>query len=133
MNINYEKVRKLHSFHGVVLRGNETFDELLEIEKDRKKRIEYLMNRIDNLNHTDIKLDILFVDDNSSDLTQSYILSLSKKHAFIKYIFRKNKVGIGSAHKDGIKYCYKKKYDLIITMDADGTHDPKYLKQMISI
>ena len=59
MNINYEKVRKLHSFHGVVLRGNETFDELLEIEKDRKKRIEYLMNRIDNLNHTDIKLDIL--------------------------------------------------------------------------
>ena len=81
---------------------------------------------------TNIKLDILFVDDNSSDLTQSYILSLSKKHAFIKYIFRKNKIGIGSAHKDGIKYCYKKKYDLIITMDADGTHDPKYLKQMIS-
>lgn len=80
---------------------------------------------------TNIKLDILFVDDNSSDLTQSHILFLSKKHAFIKYIFRKNKIGIGSAHKDGIKYCYKKKYDLIITMDADGTHDPKYLKQMI--
>jgi hypothetical protein len=59
MNIDYNKVRKLHSFHGVVLKGNETFDELLEIEKDRKKRIEYLMNRIDNLNHTNIKLDIL--------------------------------------------------------------------------
>ena len=59
MNINYEKIRKLHSFHGVVLRGNETFDELLKIEQDRKKRIEYLMDRIDNLNHTDIKLDIL--------------------------------------------------------------------------
>ncbi len=57
---------------------------------------------------TNIKLDILFVDDNSSDLTQSYILSLSKKHAFIKYIFRKNKIGIGSAHKDGIKYWRKK-------------------------
>ena len=24
-----------------------------------------------------------------------------------------------------------KKYNLIITMDADGTHDPKYFKQMI--
>ena len=44
----------------------------------------------------------------------------------------KKKTGIGSAHKDGIKFCYKKKYDLIITMDADGTHDPKYLKKMIS-
>ena len=59
MNINYDQVIKLHSFHGIVLRGNETFDELLKIEQDRKKRIEYLMDRIDNLNHTDIKLDIL--------------------------------------------------------------------------
>ena len=57
--IDHNKVLKLNSFYGVKLRGNETFDELLEIEKDRKKRIEYLMNRIDNLNHTDIKLDIL--------------------------------------------------------------------------
>ena len=56
---NYNKAIKLHSFHGVVLRGNETFEELLEIEQDKKKRIECLMNRIDNLNHTDIKLDIL--------------------------------------------------------------------------
>ena len=46
--------------------------------------------------------------------------------------FEKKKIGIGSAHKDGIKLCYQKKYDLIITMDADGTHDPKYLKEMIS-
>ena len=59
MKINYDEVIKLHSFHGIILRGNETFDELLEIEKDRKKRLEYLMNRIDNLNHKDIKLDIL--------------------------------------------------------------------------
>ena len=59
MKINYDEIIRLHSFHGIVLRGNETFDELLEIEKDRKKRIEYLMNQINNLNHTDIKLDIL--------------------------------------------------------------------------
>ena len=59
MSINYNEVIKLYSFHGIVLRGNETFDELLKIEQDRKKRIEYLMDRIDNLNHTDIKLDIL--------------------------------------------------------------------------
>ena len=51
MKINYDEVIKLHSFHGIILRGNETFNELLEIEKDRKKRIEYLMNQINNLNH----------------------------------------------------------------------------------
>ena len=39
MNINYKQVSKLNSFNGVKLRGNETFDELLEIERDRKERL----------------------------------------------------------------------------------------------
>ena len=81
---------------------------------------------------TKIKLDILFVDDNSLDGSQQEIINFSKKYNFIKYIFRKNKLGIGSAHKDGIKYCYKKRYDLIITMDCDGTHDPKYFSKLIN-
>ena len=80
---------------------------------------------------TKINLDILFIDDNSSDNTRLIIKKLSKKNKKIKFIFRNNKKGIGSAHKDAIKYAYKKKYNLIITMDADGTHDPKYFKQMI--
>ena len=33
MKINHKKVEKLKSFNGVKLRGDETFDELLEIEK----------------------------------------------------------------------------------------------------
>ena len=41
-------------------------------------------------------------------------------------------MGIGSAHKDGLIWSYKRNYKTIITMDADGTHDPKYFKQMIS-
>ena len=39
MKINHKQVSKLNSFNGVKLIGNETFDELLEIEKDRKERI----------------------------------------------------------------------------------------------
>lgn len=80
---------------------------------------------------TKTNLDILFIDDNSSDNTRLIIQKLSKKNKKIKFIFRNKKKGIGSAHKDAIKYAYKKKYNLIITMDADGTHDPKYFKQMI--
>ena len=53
---------------------------------------------------TKIKLDILFVDDNSSDKSQELIKKLCKKNKNVKYIFRKNKVGIGSANKDAIKY-----------------------------
>jgi hypothetical protein len=39
MKINYEEVKKLKSFYGVKLKGNETFDELLKIEKDFNQRI----------------------------------------------------------------------------------------------
>jgi len=80
---------------------------------------------------TKIKLDILFIDDSSTDKTQLIIRNLKKKYSFVSYIFRKGKIGIGSAHRDGIKYAYKKKYDLLITMDADGTHNPKYFKTII--
>ena len=39
-------------------------------------------------------------------------------------------MGIGSAHKDGLKYAYKNRYNIILTMDADGTHDPKYINNL---
>ena len=96
---------------------------------NEEKNIIKLFN---NIKKTKIKLNILFVDDNSSDQTQKLIIFLKNKYNYIDYLFRKKKIGNGSANKNGIKLCYKKKYDLIITMDADGTHDPKYLKKMIT-
>ena len=38
MKINHKKVEQLKSFEGVELKGNETFDELLEIEKEQEKK-----------------------------------------------------------------------------------------------
>ena len=35
MKINHKKVEQLKSFEGVELKGSETFDELLEIEKEQ--------------------------------------------------------------------------------------------------
>ena len=76
-------------------------------------------------------IDILFIDDNSMDDTQKNILILKKKFKNIFLIKRKKKLGIGSAHKDGIKWAIKKKYTLLVTMDCDGTHDPYYIKKII--
>ena len=62
MKINHKQVSKLNSFNGVKLRGNETFDELLEIEKNRKEQI-----ALDNANiqrvDAQIKLPKQFVKD----------------------------------------------------------------------
>ena len=77
------------------------------------------------------KFDLLFIDDNSPDNTKKEIKELIKKNKNIKLIMREKKMGIGSAHKFGFKWGYGRNYFKIITMDSDGTHDPKYIKDMI--
>jgi dolichol-phosphate mannosyltransferase len=95
---------------------------------NERKNITILFKKIKKI---DQRLNILFVDDNSTDGTREEILDLKKKNKSINFIFRPKKMGIGSAHKDGLKYAYKKKYKIILTMDADGTHNPKYIKKLI--
>ena len=53
--------------------------------------------------------EFIFVDNNSTDGTREEILYLKKRNKSIYYIFRPRKLGIGSAHKDGLKFAYKKK------------------------
>ena len=95
---------------------------------NEKNNIEILF---DKLIRTNLVFDLLFIDDNSIDGSQDVIKNLSKNNENIDYIFRPQKMGVGSAHKDGFIWAYKKYYKTIITMDADGTHDPKYLKYLI--
>jgi dolichol-phosphate mannosyltransferase len=75
--------------------------------------------------------DLLIIDDNSPDGTQNIVKKLNLKNVFL--IIRKNKNGIGSAHKVGLKWGYKRNYKKIITMDADGTHNPKYIKALLNV
>ena len=95
---------------------------------NEKENIKILFNK---LTATNIAFDLLFIDDNSSDGSQEVIKDLVKKNQNINYIFRLKKMGIGSAHKDGLIWSYKKNYKIIITMDGDRTHDPKYIKYLI--
>lgn len=76
---------------------------------------------------------VLFIDDQSLDGTLNKLNFLKKNNKNIFIIKRKKKLGIGSAHKKGILWGYKNKYNYIITMDADGTHDPIYISKMLKI
>ena len=76
--------------------------------------------------------DILFLDDNSPDGTGELIDELIEKNSNTFVIHRTGKLGIGSAHLEGIKWAYNKKYDVLITMDCDFTHSPSYIYNFIS-
>ena len=76
------------------------------------------------------KANILFIDDNSDDGSKEEIIDLRKKDKKVNYVFRKKKLGIGSAHKLGIKIAKNNNYQYVCTMDCDGTHEPKSIKTM---
>ena len=94
------------------------------------RNVPIIYKKIRKYNHN---LDILFIDDNSPDKTINEIKKIQKMDAKVKYILRKKKNGIGSAHKTGIKWVVKKNYKICITMDADLTHDPKFIPKMIEL
>ena len=98
---------------------------------NEEKNIRLIWSKIVKLKN--LKKDILFIDDNSTDNTRIKIINLKKKNKNIFLLKRDSKKGIGSAHKIGIIWGYKKRYPIIVTMDCDGTHDPVHIKKMLKL
>jgi dolichol-phosphate mannosyltransferase len=96
---------------------------------NEKENIENLINGILNLKIKDIH--IVVVDDNSPDGTWKIVEKISKKRKNIHLLLRKTKRGRGLAGKDGFIYCLKYNADIVIEMDADFSHNPKYIPLML--
>lgn len=96
---------------------------------NEKENIASLIDEILRLNIKD--LHIVVVDDFSPDETWKIVEDISKKEKNIHLLLRKTKRGRGYAGKDGFIYCLKNKADTIIEMDADFSHDPKYIPSML--
>lgn len=74
---------------------------------------------------------ILVVDDNSPDSTFDCVECLSKENSQIFAIKRNSKLGLASAYITGMKWGMEKGFDVFCEMDADFSHNPKYLPEMI--
>lgn len=78
-----------------------------------------------------LDLDILFVDDNSTDGTGQIIDALARETPRVLALHRPGKLGVGSAHAAGIRWAYEHGYDRLLTMDCDFTHDPREIPTML--
>ncbi len=71
--------------------------------------------------------DILIIDDNSPDGTGEIADGLHGRFPTVFALHRSGKLGLGTAYVTGFKYALEHGYDLVFEMDADFSHDPRYL------
>jgi dolichol-phosphate mannosyltransferase len=80
----------------------------------------------------ELDFDILFLDDNSPDGTGEVIDRLAQENSRVHCIHRSGKLGIGSAHNDGINWAYDHGYQCLVTMDCDFTHPPESVQRILA-
>jgi dolichol-phosphate mannosyltransferase len=76
-------------------------------------------------------VDILVADDNSPDGTGDIADELSAADAQIHVMHRAGKEGLGAAYVAGFAWAKDKSYDVVVEMDADGSHAPEELSKLL--
>lgn len=97
---------------------------------NESENIKTLIDKILNLRIKN--LHIVIVDDNSPDGTWKIVKEIAKKKKNVRLLLRKKDKGRGSAGRDGFIYCLKHGADAVVEMDADMSHDPKYIPALIA-
>ncbi|NOT36362.1 MAG: polyprenol monophosphomannose synthase [Saprospiraceae bacterium] len=78
------------------------------------------------------KVDILVMDDNSPDGTADMVRSLQSEYKDqLHLLVGKEKSGLGRAYIRGFKWALEHKYDYVIEMDADFSHPPSNLPELL--
>ena len=95
---------------------------------NESQNIGNLINVIDSL---DIDLDFLIIDDNSPDRTYDIVKKIMKENSRVNLIVQDKKAGLGTAYKKGFNWAIVNDYDKIIQIDADMSHDPNSIPQLI--
>jgi dolichol-phosphate mannosyltransferase len=94
-----------------------------------------IANIIDEIENLNLNTSILIIDDSSPDKTAKIIQEKQKKYHNILFHLRPKKGGLGSAITDGFKIFLSSKQvpKYIVAMDADCSHDPAAIPQLLSI
>ena len=96
-------------------------------------------NEVDNLRELIPELlslvpaaNILVIDDNSPDGTGTLVAEMAKQDDRIRLLSRRGKLGLGTATLAGFRYAIEHNYELLVNMDADFSHGPKYVPKLIA-
>jgi dolichol-phosphate mannosyltransferase len=94
-------------------------------EKDNVEKISRQIIAVDP------RIEILIVDDNSPDGTGAIADRLAAADPRIRVLHRAGKLGLGTAYLAGFRDGLARGYDYLVEMDADFSHDPRFLPGML--
>lgn len=94
-----------------------TYNEIENIQR----LITEIFQQVDSNTH------VLVCDDNSPDGTGDLVDVMTEKNPRVHVIHRPKKMGLGTAYVAGFKYALQNGYDVVMEMDSDFSHDPRYL------
>jgi len=80
----------------------------------------------------DPRLEVLVVDDNSPDGSGQLADQLATAFARVHVLHRPGKEGLGKAYLAGFQWGLDRNFDRILEMDADFSHDPKFLPKLLA-
>jgi dolichol-phosphate mannosyltransferase len=92
---------------------------------------ENLGRLVDELRQLPGNLHVLVIDDNSPDGTGALADRLARADDGVAVIHRPGKLGLGTAYKAGFAYGLDRSYEYICTMDADFSHAPAALPNLL--
>lgn len=81
----------------------------------------------------DIGAHVIVVDDNSPDGTGDLADDLASRDARVSVVHRPAKLGLGTAYIAGFQQALANGADQMVTMDADFSHNPRYIPALISL
>jgi dolichol-phosphate mannosyltransferase len=75
---------------------------------------------------------LLVVDDSSPDGTGALADELAAASDWAHVLHRTTKEGLGAAYVAGFRWAREKGYDVVVEMDADGSHAPEQLPRLLA-
>jgi len=75
--------------------------------------------------------DVLIVDDGSPDGTGEIADRMAESNARVQVMHRTAKAGLGAAYVAGFKWGLESGYSILVEMDADGSHAPEQLPELL--
>lgn len=94
------------------------------------KESENIKNLITEIKKYHKDINILIIDDFSNDNIKEELEEFIKNKEII-FLQRKEKLGLGSAHKLSLIYATKNSYDFVLSLDADFSHQPKEINKLL--